>query len=290
MSGIKHQSIINALGIRLSDAAFAVWRRWCDKDDRSAFYVETRIFLMRAGLAHPTLGRKVPVRKWYSPMSLIGSTLNQRDHAERGMAEFKLFTGFGIEPHHCVIDYGCGSLRMAQKFIPFLRNGTYWGFDISQQFIDDGLLNLKTLGIKSERGNFRIISPESLAEGKAQHADFVISSKVLMHIGPDDLEQFIQQLTSLIHDDTTLIVEFDESDANMRTSGSSWAYSAGRISEAFTAHLPDHEISINRIKKKHRFFNSQIYRSYLSASPAKPAAMLTGNDAATRYLETELVP
>ena len=226
---------------------------------------------MRAGMAHPTLGRKIPIQKWFNPMSLLGSTLDQHGHAKRGLTEFKLFTSYGISPHHRVMDYGCGSLRMAQNFIPFLRTGTYWGFDISGQFINDGLANLKKMGIRSDLGNYRIISPESLAEGREQHADFVISSKVLMHISPDNLTQFIRQLSMLIHKKTTLIIDFDESETDMRTSGSAWAYSANRLSQAFRAFLPDHGISINRFKEKRIFFSNPIYRSYLNASPVELA-------------------
>lgn len=269
MGGIRYNSIVNAAGIRLSDAAFAIWRRWSGNDDRSAFYVATRTLLMRAGMAHPTLGRKTPIRKWFNPMSLLGSTINQRSNPKRGLTEFKLFTSFGIGPQHRVIDYGCGSLRMAASFIPFLEAGTYWGFDISGQFINDGIANLEKMGINSDLGNYRVISAESLAEGRERHADFVISSKVLMHISPDNLIQFTKQLCTLIHKRTTLIMDFDESETDMRTSGSAWAYSASRLSEVFLAFLPDHRISISRFKQKWIFFNRPIYRTYLIAAPVE---------------------
>jgi 2-polyprenyl-3-methyl-5-hydroxy-6-metoxy-1,4-benzoquinol methylase len=271
MGGMRHHSAINAIGIRLSDAAFAVWRRWSGGDDRSAFYVATRTLLMCAGMANPTLGRKIPIRKWFNPMSLLGSSIDQRGHAERGLREFKLFTSYGISPHHRVIDYGCGSLRMARNFIPFLKTGSYWGFDISKRFINDGIANLEKNGIRSDLGNYRVISPESLTEGREQRADFVISSKVLMHISPENLTQFISQLSTLIHNKTTLIMEFDESETDVRTSGSAWAYSANRLAEVFQAFLPDHGISISRYKQKRLFFNNLIYRSYLTASPVELA-------------------
>lgn len=46
------------------------------------------------------------------------------------------FTGLGgLEPHHDVLDVGCGVGRMAAPLVPYLDGGSYAGFDVGREMV-----------------------------------------------------------------------------------------------------------------------------------------------------------
>ena len=57
---------------------------------------------------------------------------------EMGRHQFDFLRDQGLDPHHCLLDIGCGSLRGGQYFIDHLEPGYYCGFDLSGEVIDAG--------------------------------------------------------------------------------------------------------------------------------------------------------
>ncbi len=57
---------------------------------------------------------------------------------ETGEAQMALLTGLGLQPHHHLLDIGCGSLRLGCKAVPFLDPGHYWGTDMSAALMQRG--------------------------------------------------------------------------------------------------------------------------------------------------------
>lgn len=53
-----------------------------------------------------------------------------------GQAELHCLQRYGLEPHHALLDFGCGAGRLAQFAIPYLSRGRYVGLDISPTMID----------------------------------------------------------------------------------------------------------------------------------------------------------
>lgn len=52
-----------------------------------------------------------------------------------GQLELELLRREGLQPHHTLVDFGCGNGRLARHAIPYLHGGTYLGVDICQEFL-----------------------------------------------------------------------------------------------------------------------------------------------------------
>ena len=50
---------------------------------------------------------------------------------ETARAQMAILQGAGLQPHHYLLDIGCGSLRLGHLAVPFLDPGHYWGTDAS---------------------------------------------------------------------------------------------------------------------------------------------------------------
>jgi SAM-dependent methyltransferase len=47
----------------------------------------------------------------------------------------------GLRERYTLLDVGCGSLRAGRLFIPYLREGNYFGLEPNKDFVEAGLLN-----------------------------------------------------------------------------------------------------------------------------------------------------
>src|SRR5688572_24794473 len=109
---------------------------------------------LRAGRAHPAIG---PTAK-----------------AARGEDEMiKVLRRHGLQPHHTFVDYGCGSLRLGRPIIELLEPGRFWGLDLAQEFLDDGIRHIGTESNERKRPNLRVIDDAGLAAAKTARPDFI---------------------------------------------------------------------------------------------------------------------
>ncbi len=57
---------------------------------------------------------------------------------ETGEAQMRVLLEAGLQPHHRLLDIGCGSLRLGCKAVPYLDPGNYWGTDQSADLMQRG--------------------------------------------------------------------------------------------------------------------------------------------------------
>lgn len=100
---------------------------------------------------------------------------------ETGEAQMALLTGLGLQPHHHLLDIGCGSLRLGCKAVPFLDPGHYWGTDMSAA--------LMRRGYETELADKARLPPAQLIEdaafdfpGVPEVIDHAISFAVFTHL------------------------------------------------------------------------------------------------------------
>ena len=70
---------------------------------------------------------------------------------ELGTLQFNFLKDHGLQPHHQLVDVGCGALRGGLHFIRYLDAGHYYGIDINASLIEAGKreLDQEQLGCKS---------------------------------------------------------------------------------------------------------------------------------------------
>ncbi|MCP5066840.1 MAG: class I SAM-dependent methyltransferase [bacterium] len=204
--------------IAKADQEFAEWLERNPGKAFSDFFVAKVGAKLDAGKPHATLGKKPK---------------HEKDQEGWGRKPFQKLVEFGLEPHHVLVDYGCGGLRVGQYLMQYLEPGHYWGLDIARRFMDDGVDSLGPQVIAQQQPNLHVISPESVQAAGAAKPDFVICFAVLIHVPPDELDTFLDLFTTVIAENTTVYMTYKSAAEVMRFSPRSWAYPKQVISEAF---------------------------------------------------------
>ena len=57
---------------------------------------------------------------------------------ETGRAQMAILRAAGLQPHHHLLDIGCGSLRLGHMAVAYLDPGHYWGTDASLALMQRG--------------------------------------------------------------------------------------------------------------------------------------------------------
>jgi len=53
--------------------------------------------------------------------------------------QFRLPTTLGLREHHRLLDFGCGSLRVGRRLIPYLQPGNHHGIEPNSWLIEDAI-------------------------------------------------------------------------------------------------------------------------------------------------------
>jgi SAM-dependent methyltransferase len=129
------------------------------------------------------------------------------DYEAIGLEFFSHFTGIGgLQPHHRVLDIGCGCGRMAVPLIPFLDpHGEYWGFDIVPAAIEWSRQNITAYHPRFHFELADIFNKVYNPSGKSQPAgyhfpyeddwfDFTFLTSVFTHMLTADLEHYLSEI------------------------------------------------------------------------------------------------
>ncbi len=153
--------------------------------DHSVFWTRRQAKWVRQGLPHNSLGNNIVTNGitdfWYTGAK----------QAER------LIKIAGLKPSHRVVEYGCGSLRLAGHFIKLLDTGNFLGLDVISDFYEMGAANIGQALIDEKQPRMAVITEESVTEACAFRADFVFAHAVVMHVHPDSVPQMFQNLAAI---------------------------------------------------------------------------------------------
>lgn len=173
------------------------------------------------GRAHPTLGPKLTIG----------------DPSESGRQTFDLLVSrYHIDPGDVCVEYGCGTLRVGRHAIAYLEPGHYWGLDIAQSLLDGGLALIGTDVVAQKMPALRIISEWSVAEAAAAKPKFLYSISVLMHVHPDELVEFMNNIVMIVGEQGLGVIAAQWTDTDTRQIGrQSWVHSFSALRAAVDA-------------------------------------------------------
>lgn len=130
----------------------------------------------------------------HSNLGLDVDVARMKRSGQRILEEFKRT---GCQPHHVIVDYGCGSLWIGEAFMDYLEPGNYVGLDVVDGFYAEGLTRFPEGYVAARRPMLRVIAPDSLREVRDRKPDFILSTGVLMHVAPEDLADYFAGLTAI---------------------------------------------------------------------------------------------
>ena len=115
---------------------------------------------------------------------------------EIGQLQFEFLKSRNLQPHHKLLDLGCGCFRAGVHLIDYLQSGQYFGIDISQELLDAGYAKeLTPLGLDKKLPPTNLLcSLDFEAERFGVRFDMAIAQSVFTHLSFNHLRQCLARL------------------------------------------------------------------------------------------------
>ena len=213
---------------------YPLWRVRHPLSPYERYYAWVVTRKLKRGRAHPAIG---PTAK-----------------AARGEREMiAVLLRHGLAPHHTFVDYGCGSLRLGKPFVALLAPGKFWGFDLAQEFLDEGIRYIGSDLHRAKRPNLRVIDESGLAAAKAARPDFIGAWHVCGKIPDQILDGFFRKVLGLMHGGTQVFLQFEDTGRREQLHGLAWSLPEAMMIAAVKRVDPKLKIDILELtKRRHR--------------------------------------
>ena len=142
-------------------------------------------------------------------------------------------TDAGLQPHHAVLDAGCGPFRIGRLLINYLDPGCYAGFDGSRHLLRQGRVQVLEKECDLERKRPRIehlvIGDEGtpLYERFQRRFDCILFHGVFEVIAPGRIEAALRSVAPVMHPQTKVYATFF-----LNPRGDSWTAPIRRAAQA----------------------------------------------------------
>ena len=127
---------------------------------------------------------------------------------EIGRLQFNFMVEMGLEPHHRLLDIGCGSLRGGVHFIEYLEPGNYYGMDKDRGLIDAGMaIELPKAGLGDKQATFSVNSEFAFHVFKTTF-DFAIAQSLFTHLPWNSIVTCLYRVRNVLVPDGRLYATF----------------------------------------------------------------------------------
>jgi SAM-dependent methyltransferase len=129
-----------------------------------------------------------------------------------GELQFAFLVRQGLQPHHTLLDIGCGTLRGGRHFIEYLEPGNYTGMDISANAIAYGRQLVEEEGLSEKRPKLLVSENKNLKfeELAGEAFDFLLAQSVFTHLEPDHITECLRHVGRIMSDDSVFYFTFNE--------------------------------------------------------------------------------
>lgn len=100
---------------------------------------------------------------------------------EIGRLQLERLIEHGLEPHHRLIDVGCGALRGGVHFVRHLDPGNYCGLDVNASLIEAGRRELEAAGL-GDRGARLLVDDGFRVERFGERFHFALAQSLFTHL------------------------------------------------------------------------------------------------------------
>jgi SAM-dependent methyltransferase len=120
----------------------------------------------------------------------------------------------GLQPHHTLLDAGCGPFRVGRLLIDYLDPDCYSGFDGSRRLLTEGRIQVLEkecdMTRKRPRVEHLVIADHGLPlfDTFQQRFDFILFQSVFEVISPARIEAALRSIASVMHPQTKVYATF----------------------------------------------------------------------------------
>ena len=137
-------------------------------------------------------------------------------YLDAGQRHLDVLSQHGLQPHHSMLDYGCGVLRTGRYAIPYLTDGKYVGVDIADARIDKGRGLLAEDGVAPETYEAFVVSSCELRELDGYSFDFIWAESVLTHMPLPEIRTMLRAMQAHFAEGGQFFFTYSESDEYTR--------------------------------------------------------------------------
>ncbi len=123
----------------------------------------------------------------------------------------------GLQPHHYVLDVGCGSLRGGVPLTHYLDPGRYYGIDVSKALIDAGYakeIEGSELALRLPRDHLYVTDSFEVPFGRT--FDYALAVSLFTHLTLDYLTSCLKRLALNMQEGGRFYATFFEGDADSK--------------------------------------------------------------------------
>ena len=108
---------------------------------------------------------------------------------EIGQLQFNFMVDRGLQPHHRLLDFGCGSFRGGIHFIEHLESGNYCGVDKERNLLETGIeKELTPRRLLEKQPQIHVIDDCDLSALQPGQFDFALAQSVFTHLQPEQIQ------------------------------------------------------------------------------------------------------
>lgn len=110
---------------------------------------------------------------------------------QMGALQFEYLVAEGLQPHHRLLDLGCGSLRGGVHFVGYLEPGHYYGLDSNPTLLDAGREELERAGLEDRGATLRCTDTFEIEGGPF---DYAIAQSLFTHLPLNSIRRCLLRL------------------------------------------------------------------------------------------------
>jgi hypothetical protein len=130
---------------------------------------------------------------------------------EIGRLQFSFLVGQGLQPHHILLDIGCGCLRGGVHFIPYLEPGHYLGIDKEPTLIEAGLKHeLPAEVFVAKQPRLLVAADFAFAEFQTP-VDYALAQSLFTHLPAREVARCLRRLRPWLRPTGVFFATFHES-------------------------------------------------------------------------------
>jgi len=185
---------------------------------------------VRWALDHPQSALKgIAGRLWYPKYkSHVGPP---EMYEILGRYQFELLLSWGLQPHHSLLDLGCGSLRAGRSFIQYLGPENYFGIEPSRKVLEDGIKhNLNRRVFEEKKPTFSNDGEFNLSVFNKRF-DFILAHSILTHAAQHQIKKCFTEARKVMTATSVFFANYNKGETDY--TGKKWVYPLEDCDEGF---------------------------------------------------------
>lgn len=143
-----------------------------------------------------------------------------------GPLQFDFLIKNNMQPHHTMLDIGCGTLRGGIFAIKHLNPGNYHGIDISSGAIDFCNKRVAEEGLTEKKPHLVLSKNMDLkfSEFSGKKFDFMMAQSVFTHLKPEHIKECFENIGKIMHENSSFYFTYREAETELQRGLKDFSY------------------------------------------------------------------